>query len=172
LRFALKILESEGILTIRPRTGIEFVRPGIELTRSTFQFRSMIESTAMRLYAETADEADIREMKSRHHQVMAEIESTGLTPAILVQLEQLEELLHGSIVASLNNALIDTSYRRIRNYVKLIRLDRRLTSSLALRSLKEHMAIIEACEKRDTAAAAAALDSHFSSALQRSLGLY
>ncbi len=42
-------------------------------------------------------------------------------------IEDLEELLHGSIVASLNNPLIDTSYRRIRNYLKLLRMDRKMT---------------------------------------------
>jgi DNA-binding GntR family transcriptional regulator len=87
-------------------------------------------------------------------------------------LEQLEESLHGTIVASLNNALIDTSYRRIRNYLRLLRLDRKVTVPLALRSLREHMAVLEACRARNTTAAVAAIQAHFAAALQRNLGLY
>lgn len=172
LRDALRILAVEGVVTIHPRTGIEFVRPGLELTRSTYQFRGIIETAAMTTFAETASDIEIVDMERRHRQVIGTIETDGLTPNILVQLEELEDLLHGSIVANLKNALIDSSYRRVRNYLKLIRLDRRLTPPLALRSLHEHLEIIEACRQRDTQQAVSALQAHFTAALQRSIGLY
>lgn len=35
LRDALRILEAEGVLTIHPRAGIEFLKPDLELARST-----------------------------------------------------------------------------------------------------------------------------------------
>ena len=35
LRDALRILETEGVLTIHPRAGIEFLKPDLELARST-----------------------------------------------------------------------------------------------------------------------------------------
>ena len=37
LRDALRVLEAEGILSIHPRSGIQFVRPGLELTRSRIE---------------------------------------------------------------------------------------------------------------------------------------
>ena len=81
-------------------------------------------------------------------------------------------MLHGAIVGSLNNPLIDLSYRRVRNYLGLIRLDRRITVPLVLRSLKEHMAIIEACRRRSPADAVAALQAHFAAALERMLAVF
>ena len=75
-------------------------------------------------------------------------------------------------MASLNNPLIDTSYRRIRNYLKLLRMDRKMSTPLALRSLKEHLVIIEACRERNSEKAVAATQAHFAAALQRNLGLY
>jgi DNA-binding GntR family transcriptional regulator len=57
------------------------------------------------------------------------------------------------------------------NYLRLLRLDRRLTAPIALRTLKEHVEIIEACKARDAGRAEAALEAHFQAALQRSLGL-
>ena len=42
LRDALRSLEAEGIVTIHPRAGIEFVKPGLELTRATYQFRGIM----------------------------------------------------------------------------------------------------------------------------------
>ena len=60
LRDALKALEAEGVLTIHPHTGIQFIKPGLELTRSTYQFRGIIEAAAVAVYAETAPEAEIQ----------------------------------------------------------------------------------------------------------------
>ncbi|MBZ9937255.1 GntR family transcriptional regulator [Mesorhizobium sp. BR1-1-16] len=172
LRDALRVLEGEGVVTIHPRTGIQFVKPGMELTRSTYQFRGIIESAAVATFADTASDADIAELESRHLKVIAQIETEGFAPAFVAELEALENLLHGSIVASLDNVLIDSSYRRVRNYLRLLRLDRRMTGPLVLRSLREHAAILDACRRRNPAEAVAALQAHFSAALQRSLGLY
>ena len=81
-------------------------------------------------------------------------------------------MLHNAIIASLHNPLIDTSYRRIHNYLRILRLDRKITEPLALRSLREHLAIIQACRRRNAAEAQAALQTHFSNAMQRNMGLY
>jgi DNA-binding GntR family transcriptional regulator len=172
IRDALKVLETEGIVTIQPRSGIQFVKPGLELTRSTYQFRGILERAAVAVYAEIADEAEVAEIERRHLAAIAEVEKNGLTDAARAELEVLELMLHNSIVGSLNNPLIETAYKRMHNYLRIVRLDRRLTVPLALRSLREHMQIIEACKRRDPDAAVAALQAHFNAALQRHLGMY
>jgi DNA-binding GntR family transcriptional regulator len=170
LRDALRVLEAEGILTIHPRSGIQFVRPGLELTRSTYQFRSILERAAVRAYAEQGDEAVIAEISRRHLALIDAIAAKGFGADELVEMEALEELLHNAVIGILRNPLIDSSYRRMHNYLRLLRLDRRLTAPIALRTLKEHVEIIEACKARDAARAEAALDAHFQAAMQRSLG--
>ncbi|WP_345790828.1 GntR family transcriptional regulator [Devosia litorisediminis] len=172
LRDALKILETEGVLTIHPRSGIQFVKPGLELTRSTYQFRSIIERAAVAVYAETAEDAELAEIERRHLTLIAAIESDGLTDVGKSELESLEQLLHNAIIGALNNPLIETSYKRMHNYLRLVRLDRKLTAPLAQRSLREHMLIITACKARDPAQAEAALHAHFSAAMQRHMGLF
>ena len=172
LRDALRVLEAEGILTIQPRSGIQFVKPGLELTRSTYQFRGIIERAAVAVYAEMADEAELAEIRRRHEAVITAVESAGLSDAVKQEIEALELVLHNAIVAALGNPLIETSYRRMHNYLRLVRVDRRLTVPVALRSLREHMAIIEACERRDVDGAVAALSAHFSAALNRHMGMY
>lgn len=172
LRDALKILETEGVLTIHPRSGIQFVKPGLELTRSTYQYRGILERAAVAVYAETADEADIAEIERRHRNAMEAIEANGLTDANRLELEELELVLHNAIIASLNNPLITTAYKRMHNYLRLVRLDRKLTPPLALRSLREHMEIILACKARDPAKAVAALSAHFNAALARHMGMF
>ncbi len=172
LRDALKVLETEGVLTIHPRSGIQFVKPGLELTRSTYQFRGILERAAVAIYAETADDAELAEVERRHRQAMADLDSEGLTDRVRVEIEELEVVLHNGIIGSLNNPLIDTSYKRMHNYLKLVRLDRKITIPLAQRSLREHMDIILACKARDPEKAVAALSAHFNAALQRHMGMF
>jgi DNA-binding GntR family transcriptional regulator len=171
LRDALRTLEAEGILTIHPRTGIQFVEPGLELTRATYQFRGIVESVAVAHFAETASDSEIDEIERRHQAMILHVGGENLDPSLNAKLEELEDLLHGSIVGSLNNPLINTSYRRVRNYVRLIRVNRRLTRRVVLNSLREHIAIIDACRQRNPTDAIAALQAHFAAALLRSLGL-
>ena len=172
LRDALKLLEAEGIVIIHPRSGIQFVKPGFELTRSTYQFRSILERAATAVYAQTAEDAELAELERRHLSAIEEIERSGLTDHARADLEELETLLHHSIIGSLSNPLIESSYKRLHNYVRLIRLDRKVTVPLVLHSLREHMQVIAACKARDPEAAAAAMQAHLASALQRGLGLY
>lgn len=172
LRDALRSLEAEGVLTIHPRSGIQFVKPGLELTRSTYQFRTIIEKAAVAVYAETADEDELAAIEQRHLAAMRGLEAEGITKALAAEMEALEPLLHNAIVGALSNPLIETTYRRMHHYLRIVRLDRKLTVPLALRSLREHMAIIEACKARDPERAAAAVAAHFNAALQRHMGLY
>src|SRR5690349_3292806 len=93
LRDALRILETEGVLTIHPRAGIEFLKPDLELARSTYQFRSLIERTAARTYAESADPTAIAKLLKDHETLIKQISSKGLEPENLQQLEALESRL-------------------------------------------------------------------------------
>lgn len=172
IRDALRVLEAEGVVTIHPRSGIEFVKPGLELTKATYQFRGIVERAAVRVFAETSQPQVFDNLAAEHEALRDRIESHGLDAEALSELERLEILLHGAIVNSLNNPLIDTSYRRIHNYLRLVRLERKLTPPLALKSLREHLAIIHACAARDGDAADAAVQAHFAAAFQRHIGLH
>jgi DNA-binding GntR family transcriptional regulator len=171
LRDALRVLEAEGVLRIHPRSGIQFVKPGLELTRSTYQFRTIIERAAVRIFAETAPAEWFDELRAEHRALTTRLVSGEIDPDALAELERLEGRLHNSIVGIMANPLIESSYRRIHNYLRLVRLDRHLTAPVALRSLQEHMKIIDACMERDADEAEAALRSHFSAALERHLGM-
>ena len=57
------------------------------------------------------------------------------------------------------------------NYLRLLRLDRKFTVPVVLRTLREHLEILKACQARDADRAQAALDAHFQAAMQRNLGL-
>ncbi|AHE52025.1 GntR family transcriptional regulator [Sphingomonas sanxanigenens] len=172
LRDALRVLEAEGVLTIHPRSGIQFLKPDLELARSTYQFRSIIERSAARTFSETAGAAEIGGLIEAHQTLLERIETGGLDVEDISALDALEERFHGSMIASLRNPLIETTSRRLKNYVRIIRLERLVTQPLAMRTLREHLEILHACRDRDADRAEAALSAHFQAALQRILGMF
>jgi DNA-binding GntR family transcriptional regulator len=172
LRDALRVLEAEGVLTIHPRSGIQFLKPDLELARSTYQFRTIIERAAARSYAESADSASIAALITEHEALIEALGKGGFDASMLERLGDLEERLHGGMIASLRNPLIENTARRLKNYVTLIRLERLVTEPLALRTLHEHLDILRAALRRDAGAAEAAVARHFQAALQRILGMF
>lgn len=172
LRDALRVLEVEGVLTVHPRSGIEFLKPDLELARSTYQFRTIIERAAARHYAETGNPKEFTALVEAHEALLGEIRGGAFDDSIIDRLEDLEERLHGGMVSSLNNPLVKSAALRLKNYVKLIRMDRMVTAPLVVRTLEEHLTLLRAVEKRDANAAEAALVSHFQAALQRILGMF
>lgn len=171
LRDALRTLENEGLVTMQARSGVRFIRADLELSRSTYQFRSLIERAGARALAEKGDAAQIQDLINRHHALLAELENGELGKEEKSTLDLLENQLHGALTFYLRNPLIETTARRLKNYLTLVRLDWLTTKPLAIRTVQEHIEILEACARRDADAAEAALAAHFQQALQRLLGI-
>ncbi|WP_230482272.1 GntR family transcriptional regulator [Sphingomonas sp. Leaf21] len=171
LRDALRVLETEGILKIHARSGIEFLKADLELARSTYQFRSIIERSAARAFAETADTAEITRLIADHRALLERLESGQADERAADEIEQLEQRFHSSMIAALRNPMIETTARRLKNYVAVIRLDLTATTPRMIRTIREHLDVLDACLARDPAAAEAALGYHFQAALQRILGM-
>lgn len=171
LRDALRTLENEGLVTIYARSCVRFLRADLELSRSTYQFRSFIERPGARALAEKGDAAEIQDLMDEHVALLERLERGELGPKEKNTLDLLEKRLHGALTFYLRNPLIETTARRLKNYLTLVRLDWLTTKPLAIRTVREHIDILEACARRDPDAAEAALALHFQQALQRLLGI-
>lgn len=174
LRDALRVLQTEGWLTIHARSGIEVRKPDFALVRSSYQLRLILERAAVRLYAEMAPKDAIAETRQRHLDVIDELRGRELTVETAQVLEQVDFGFHLHVVAVLDNPLITAAYRQAQGFVQLIRLDRafRLAAPLVIRTMEEHLAILKACAARDPDAAESALELHFSRAMQRAIGFF
>lgn len=172
LRDALRLLEAEGVVCVHPRSGIEFTKADLELARSTYQFRTIIERAAARHTATAGDIAYFTELASDHQALIKNIEAGEFGDGVHDEIAILEQRFHGGMLDTLANPLIATSARRLQNYVRLIRLESLITPPLILLSLKEHQVILQAIIARDADAAEEALTLHFQYALQRVLRMF
>src|SRR3954468_2631237 len=171
LRDALRTLVNEGLVTMVARSCVRFIRADLELSRSTYQFRSLLERAGARALAEKGDAVEIKNLMDEHIALLEELERGELGPREQATLDALENRLHGALTFYLRNPFIETTAKRLKNYLTLVRLDWLTTKPLAIRTVREHIDILKACAMRDADAAEAALATHFQQALQRLLGI-
>ncbi len=172
LRDALKLLESEGVVLVEPRSGIRFVKPDLPLIRSTYQFRTILERAGAAAYAQTADAGELDAIEARHLAFLERIRRDREAMPADEELEALEIGLHQPVMASLANPLIDATHKRLYTLVRLTRLDHKMTMPLVRTVLREHLDIIEALKARDPDRAALAMQDHMTASLQRGLRLF
>ena len=172
LRDALRVLQTEGLVTIRARSGIEVVRPDLAMARNTYQIRGILEEAAVRAYAETAPIAAITAMEQRHEALIGSFEGREPTEDDIRGMETLDRDFHFEIIAALRNPMVDETYRRIHAILNLILLERRFSGPVMARTLREHLKILGACKARNADAAQKALNEHFSEALKRAMALF
>ena len=121
--------------------------------------------------AESGDAAEIEALVDDHVALLGRLEAGAWGIEEETRLDELEGRLHGALISALRNQLIAITASRLKNYVTLVRLDWLTTRPLAIRTIREHLAILNACAARDADAAEAALVSHFQLALQRLIGM-
>src|SRR5579884_4098597 len=109
LRDALRTLENEGLVTMQARSGVRFIRADLELSRSTYQFRSLIERAGARALAEKGDAAQIQDLIDQHTALLEQLEHGELGPEEKKTLDTLENRLHGALTFYLRNPLIETT---------------------------------------------------------------
>jgi DNA-binding GntR family transcriptional regulator len=174
LRDALRVLQAEGWLVIHARSGIELRKPDFELVRNSYQMRLILERAAVRTYAEVAPLARIAEQEERHLAIIETLKGRELDLERARELEAFDFGFHLDVVSILSNPLISAAYSQAQRFVQLVRLDRefQLSSPLVVRTISEHLDILKACRARDPAAAEAALEVHFSRAMQRAIGFF
>lgn len=172
LRDALRVLQTEGMLTIHARSGIELAKPDFGMIRNTYQLRTILERAAIRSFAQTAPLSLLDELVTCTEAVMAAVQGQEISAKAAAAVERIDFGFHMQVIACLQNPLVQTTYRQAHSFDRLIRLDRafRLSAPLVIRTMTEHLDILTACRQRDADAAEVALEAHFARAMQRAMG--
>jgi DNA-binding GntR family transcriptional regulator len=164
-------LEAEGLIVTAPQRGLQVPQADLKLVRNAFQFREMIEVTAARAFAEAGDPAELARQRAAHEAVLAR-HGAGGDERLMADAEAVDLSLHETLVEALDNEIVTSAYRVNWIKIRLIRLaETRLYVPMIPRVMAEHMAIIEALEARDPAAAEAAMRAHVEVARGRAVAL-
>jgi len=169
IRELIPRLEAEGLIITVPQRGLQILPLDIGLIRNAFQFRIILEREAVAFFSQTASDAAIEEIEAAHRSIIASAER-GMTATLVAEAQQVDRAFHERIVDELNNDIISKAYRVNWIKVRLIRQNETsLDEELVIPVMREHLAIIAAIKRRDSAAAVEAAVAHIMNARARAL---
>lgn len=171
IRDALRTLEADGILVVHPRSGIQLIGPSVDLSRSTYQFRTIIEAPATRAFSQTASDATIAALIAEQRDLMESAEARLEAGTLFDDVAASERRFHTAIVSSLANPIVAASYRRLSILSRIVRMDGPMMPHIVDVLAREHLDVLGACRARDRDAAEEAMVRHLTNALHRNLGL-
>lgn len=172
VREALRALEREGLVAVRPGRGATVVDLTDESLESVFEMRGRVEGLAARTAATslTAEALErLRGFATRIHEI---VEATDAEPdrADVAEIYDLNERFHAGIVAATSSPLVQRSFREMIHTVVLMRTYQAFDAAALRRSAAHHLELVAAFDARDGDWAESVMHSHLYSARASLLG--
>jgi DNA-binding GntR family transcriptional regulator len=159
LREALKVLAAEGLVTMKVRRGAYVTEVSETDLRDVYHLLSLLESDAAGVAAQRITDEQIHELQQIHQDMEA---AAGDTERFLA----FNERFHMRVLDIAGNRWRNQMVADLRKVMKLNRHNSLLKSGRIQESIREHRAVMRALARRDAAAAAEKMRTHFEHGLQ------
>lgn len=171
IRELIPRLEAEGLITTVPQRGMQVAHVDLGLIRNAYQFRLFIEKEATALFALARSDEAIAALRASHETIIRRAEA-GEKDSLIADAEATDRSLHEAIIDHLDNEIISNAFRVNWIKIKLIRQNEtRLYADLVIPVFRDHMAVIEAIERKDADAAVSAMVAHINMSRGRAINL-
>jgi DNA-binding GntR family transcriptional regulator len=164
VRQALNQLSRDRLVTLEPARGAFVAKPSVQEARQVFEVRAMLEAAMVKQLCAVITDAQIAELRAHmkaEAQAVARTDVSGRTRLLADFHVVLARMLDNQVLAELLEDLLTRS--------SLIALMYQSSHS-AEHSQVEHVAIVDALERRDARAAVRLLESHLDN-VERNLRL-
>jgi DNA-binding GntR family transcriptional regulator len=159
LREALKVLATEGLVTMKVRRGAYVTEVSERDLTDVYHLLALLESDAAGVVATQASDAQLHELQALHRELE---KATGSRERFF----EINEAFHTRLLEIANNRWRDQMVADLRKVMKLNRHNSLLKSGRMEESLAEHRAIMAALTARDAEATALRMREHFKSGLE------
>lgn len=171
IREAIPRLEAEGLIKTVPQRGLQVAHIDINLIREAFQFRILLEKEAVANFTRTASDDAIAALLNDHRKI-AELANSGNGSTELdARAQAVDWGMHDAFIDALGNSIISNAYRVNSIKMRLINQERFRIAGHVKSVMAEHLAIIEAIQRRDVEEAVERLVAHIRSARDRALAV-
>jgi DNA-binding GntR family transcriptional regulator len=165
VREAIRRLQQDGLLDVRPHYGIYVASIPSEEIEDVYRIRGVLEATAASLAAERMSDGEIAKLGQivkEQRIAAAAAESLPREPVSVVQADRFHHAIHVGAHSPRLLALLDQLYAQVMHFRKLtLRQPGRATASA-----EGHAGIFEAIRRRDPEEAESAMRLHIDDARQ------
>ena len=161
LREALKVLATEGLVTMKVRRGAYVTEVNAKDLCDVFHLMAVLEADAAGTVATMATDKQLQELEALHQQ----LEKAAKDRKDHLKFFAINEVFHVKLLELANNRWAGQMVADLRKVMKLNRAQSLLKTGRIEESLTEHAAIMMALKRRDAAAAQDAMRAHIESGL-------
>ncbi|MDB5931119.1 MAG: transcriptional regulator, GntR family [Polaromonas sp.] len=159
LREALKVLATEGLVTMKVRRGAYVTEISDSDLTDVYDLLALLESDAASVVAQKASAAQLQELQTLHDELERAIDQREL-------FFSLNEAFHMRLLEIANNRWRNQVVADLRKVMKLNRHNSLLKTGRIAESLAEHRAIMAALVSRNAEASAQCMRQHFQNGLE------
>jgi DNA-binding GntR family transcriptional regulator len=159
LREALKVLATEGLITMKVRRGAYVTEVSDKDLSNVYHLLSLLESDAAGTVAQNASDSQIAELQAMHRDLE---NAVGNREQFFV----INERFHMRLLELADNRWQSQMVADLRKVMKLNRHNSLLKSGRIEESLQEHRAIMDALAARDSEGTTARMREHFRNGLE------
>ena len=159
LREALKVLATEGLVTMKVRRGAYVTEVSDKDQRDVYHLLSLLESDATGVVAQKATEAELAELTQLHQELKASTQNTE-------RFFEINEQFHMRLLEMANNRWRTQLVLDLRKVMKLNRHNSLFKNGRIEESLQEHQDIMDALLAHDAALSQQRMQTHFKNGLQ------
>ena len=165
LREALKVLATEGLITMKVRRGAYVTEVSEQDLADVYHLLSLLESDAAGVVATKATEAELKELQTLHKALEVAAKPGKDKAATADQFFAVNEKFHMRLLEIANNRWRDQMVADLRKVMKLNRHNSLLKTGRIAESLAEHQAIMGALLARDAGLTRQRMAEHFANGL-------
>lgn len=158
LREALKVLATEGLVTMKVRRGAYVTEVNEKDLTDVYHLLSLLEADAASAVAKQATDAQLKELQTLHDNLEKTVKNRE-------RFFEINETFHMRLLEIANNRWREQMVADLRKVMKLNRHNSLLKSGRIAESLSEHSAIMLAIAARDADQAAQCMRNHFANGL-------
>lgn len=159
LREALKVLATEGLVTMKPRRGAYVTEVSREDVTQVYRLLAVLESDAVADVARHASEEQLAQLQALHDQLERQVRQRDTFFAT-------NEQFHMALLDIAGNRWRTQIVADLRKVMKLNRHHSLFKQGRLADSLGEHRLLMEAIKRRNAARATALMRAHFASGLE------
>jgi DNA-binding GntR family transcriptional regulator len=163
LREALKVLATEGLVTMKVRRGAYVTEVSQQDLADVYHLLSLLESDAAAVVATQATDAELKELQALHKALEA---AAKPGKANTEEFFTVNERFHMRLLEIANNRWRDQMVADLRKVMKLNRHNSLLKTGRIEESLAEHQAIMAALLARDAGRTQECMRAHFANGLE------
>jgi DNA-binding GntR family transcriptional regulator len=160
LREALKVLASEGVVTLQPHRGAMVASLSVPELEEAFPVMGALEALSGEIACRCITDREIAEIKALHKTMVGHWRRRELQPYFKVN-----QAIHQAILEATHNETLKTAYRGLAGRLLTARYVANMSDERWCEAVAEHEAMLAALEARDGPRLAAILKSHLANKL-------